>query len=769
MKEWILKKRWRTILAGILIAATPLLGLSAFVNFQLTAALKERLIKETRWFSAIAADHIEKRLRSDIAYGRAYATRPRLMEAFEKGDRREMVVHLRDIIENTDTLERVFITNPAGIQLADYPETPETVGRDFSDRDWYKGVSTNRAPYVSEFYMRMAKPQRYLFAIAIPMRLEGNVIGILVMQPKEDYMRESLKGIDIGKGHMYVVDRKGHLIYHQDITVDRIMDFSGVPVVRKVLKGQDGVEEIIDPMYEGPVFSAYHPVKEWGWGVVVDKPAEVVLAPVRKVTFSLAGITVIMLLLGGFFAYGWSEMLAASRKAEEALQKKSEELENANSELHSMNAELQAMNEEFQAMNEELQIQQKELQEANARLAEVSRAKSDFLANMSHELRTPLNSIIGFSEVLKDELYGKLNEKQREYVDDIMESGRHLLDLINDILDLAKVESGKMELEMSVFPLNKVLHTSMTMMKEKATKHCIAMNLDMEEGADIEIEADERKFKQIMFNLLSNAVKFTPDGGSVSVQARKLSLRGAMQKAEAISRGGIPRFARNGDLAGDFVEVSVSDTGIGIKHEDIPKLFKEFTQLESPYTKDYEGAGLGLALTKKLVELHGGTIWVESEPDKGSRFAFTIPVKQPLKPEIPHVMEKKRVRPGEGKRRALVIDDDPLALTTVEGALLSKGFSVRKAASGKEGIEAAQEEPPDLIVLDLVMPDLSGFEVVDVLRAQERTACVPVVILTGMSLSASEKERLEGAVAHIVKKGDLTRGVFIDVIENMLS
>ncbi len=767
MKGWILKERWRIIPIGVLITAVPLLGLSAFVNLQLTAALKDRLIKETRWFSTVAAHHVQERLRSDINYGRAYATRPYLLEGLRKGDKKELDRHLKDIVDNSYTLERAFITNPAGIQLANYPETPETLGKDFSDRDWYKGVTKNRAPYVSEFYMRMAKPQRYLFAIAIPMRLERNVIGILVMQPKEDYIKEALGGIDIGKGHIYVVDRKGHLIYHQDFIVDRIVDFSQVPIVQKVLKGRDGVEEIIDPTDKGPVFSAYHPVREWGWGVVVDKPAELVLAPVRRVTLSLAGITVLMLLLGGFFAYRWAELLAASKKAEEALQKKSEELdryftssldllciadtdgyfrrlnpewekalgypvcelegrrflefvhpddvkstleavaslsshqkevanfinryrckdgsyrwlewrshpegkliyatarditerrkledeilmrsaqlEKANSELHSMNAELQAM-------NEELQTQQKELQEANARLAEVSMAKSDFLANMSHELRTPLNSIIGFSEVLKDELYGKLNEKQREYVDDIMGSGRHLLDLINDILDLAKVESGKMELEASVFSLNRVLHTSMTMMKEKATKHCIAMNLEIEEGADTEIEADERKFKQIMFNLLSNAVKFTPDGGSVSVKARRLSLRGAMpagrQEAEAISRGEIPRFARNEDLVGDFVEVSVSDTGIGIKAEDIPKLFKEFTQLESPYTKDYEGAGLGLALTKKLVELHGGTIWVESEPDKGSRFAFTIPVKQPLKPESLHVVEKTR-RCGCGGR-----------------------------------------------------------------------------------------------------------------------
>ncbi|MBI5639188.1 MAG: DUF3365 domain-containing protein [Nitrospirae bacterium] len=237
-----------------------------------------------------------------------------------------------------------------------------------------------------------------------------------------------------------------------------------------------------------------------------------------------------------------------------------------------------------------------------------NKAKSDFLANMSHELRTPLNSIIGFSEILQDGLFGKLNEKQHEYIDDILESGRHLLSLINDILDLSKIESGKMELEARKIPLAECLNSSITMLKEKALKHGIDIDLQMQPDVPREIEADERKFKQIMFNLLSNAVKFTPDGGSIGV---------------------ITQMAQDSPEAGrDFISVSVTDTGIGIRKEDIPKLFKEFSQLEAPYEKQYEGTGLGLALTKRFVELHGGTIRVESEYGKGSTFTFVIPTKQ---------------------------------------------------------------------------------------------------------------------------------------------
>jgi two-component system CheB/CheR fusion protein len=230
-------------------------------------------------------------------------------------------------------------------------------------------------------------------------------------------------------------------------------------------------------------------------------------------------------------------------------------------------------------------------------------AKSDFLANMSHELRTPLNSIIGFSEVLEDQLLGPLNASQRENVMYILKAGRHLLSLINDILDLSKVESGKMELDVERVSLRELLDASLVMQHEKALRHGIRLGQQFEPDPSLVIEADERKLKQILFNLLSNAVKFTPDGGQVQVLSKAI----------------------NGD---QDIEISIRDTGIGIKQEDIPKLFKEFSQLSSAYDKQYEGTGLGLALTKKLVELHGGRIWVESEFGKGSLFAFVIPVRQ---------------------------------------------------------------------------------------------------------------------------------------------
>jgi signal transduction histidine kinase len=239
----------------------------------------------------------------------------------------------------------------------------------------------------------------------------------------------------------------------------------------------------------------------------------------------------------------------------------------------------------------------REIADKSAELEVANRHKSEFLANMSHELRTPLNAVIGFSEVLLDRMFGELNDKQDEYLQDILSSGRHLLSLINDILDLSKIEAGRMELELGAFDLPVALDNALTLVRERASRHGIALgvSVDPQVGA---IVADERKVKQVLVNLLSNAVKFTPEGGRVTVTVAR---------------------------ANASVEIAVSDTGIGIAHDDLETIFEEFRQVGSDYTRKREGTGLGLPLAKRFVELHGGRIWVKSEVGKGSTFTFSIP------------------------------------------------------------------------------------------------------------------------------------------------
>jgi signal transduction histidine kinase len=252
-------------------------------------------------------------------------------------------------------------------------------------------------------------------------------------------------------------------------------------------------------------------------------------------------------------------------------------------ELGELGANVNRMNDELRRLYGELET--------------ASRHKSEFLANMSHELRTPLNAILGFSQVLRERMFGEVNEKQAEYLDDILSSGNHLLSLINDVLDLSKIEAGQVELEVALFSLREALERGVVMVRERAAKNGVQVGLDIDPEVDL-IEGDERRIRQVIFNLLSNAVKFTPSGGRVDVDSARVD---------------------------GHVRVAVADTGPGIAPEDRVRIFEEFQQTEVG-VQQREGTGLGLALSKRLVELHGGRIWVESELGRGSRFVFTLPL-----------------------------------------------------------------------------------------------------------------------------------------------
>jgi signal transduction histidine kinase len=256
--------------------------------------------------------------------------------------------------------------------------------------------------------------------------------------------------------------------------------------------------------------------------------------------------------------------------------------------------------DELGALAVNLNVMNDELQRLYGELETVSRHKSEFLANMSHELRTPLNAIIGFSELLQQQLVGELNEQQLGYVDDVLDAGRHLLALINEILDLAKVEAGKMELDLADVSLRPTLESGLTMNAERASRAGVTLGLTLDPD-EITVQADERKLRQVVFNLLSNAVKFTPPDGRIDVSA---------------------------SLTDGVVEVAVADTGPGIAPEDQELIFEEFRQARADFGNRYDGTGLGLPLSRKFIELHGGRLWVESVPGAGSTFRFTLPVEQ---------------------------------------------------------------------------------------------------------------------------------------------
>ncbi|CAG9931903.1 Tar ligand binding domain-containing protein [Candidatus Nitrotoga arctica] len=394
------------------------------------------------------------------------------------------------------------------------------------------------------------------------------------------------------------------------------------------------------------------------------------------------------------------------------------------------------------------QKKHEQVQQRNVELEAASRMKSEFFSTMSHELRTPLNAIIGFSEVLKDGLMGDLTDEQRGYIGDILESGQHQLSLINDILDLSKVEAGKMILHLEPIDLPLLFSNSLSMVREKAAAQHIHLNLDIADGLG-DIQADVRKVKQIVYNLLSNAVKFTPEGGDVALRARRVS---RAQVGQLTGRWAGLSFPWSNNKITDFIEISVTDSGIGIANEDFERLFKPFSQIDSSLARKFEGTGLGLAIVKSLVELHGGTVTVESAEGQGTCFTLWLPLwtteeaaaaltEEPADPVLPSPLRALR---HSGEQVALVVEDDDRAAELIRIQLELLGIKAVRAISAEAAFNLAMQQPLALITLDILLPNMIGWEFLTRIKQIPALAHIPVVIISimadrsmGLSLGAS--------------------------------
>jgi PAS domain S-box-containing protein len=376
----------------------------------------------------------------------------------------------------------------------------------------------------------------------------------------------------------------------------------------------------------------------------------------------------------------------------------------------------------------ELKRFEQTLQQKNVELEDASRMKSEFLANMSHELRTPLNAIIGFSEVLRDGLMGEMTDQQRGFIGDIFSSGKHLLSLINDILDLSKVEAGKMTLDLEPVLVSSLFVNSLSIIREKAAARQIHVGIETSDELGL-IQADPRKVKQILYNLLSNAVKFTTDGGKVTLRAS----RAARADVGLLSGNWRGRSSPLSDNAfGDFLEISVTDSGIGISPEGLEQLFKPFSQIDSGLARKFEGTGLGLAMVKLLAELHGGAVAAESAVGEGSCFTVWLPLRAvedsaptaSKAPAIPHV----EAQPGV--RTALVVEDDFKSADLIRVQLEAEGFTVLHAASAEAALALAVQQPLALITLDVMLPNMDGWEFLGRIKQLPDLRRIPVVIIS---------------------------------------
>jgi signal transduction histidine kinase/ActR/RegA family two-component response regulator len=353
------------------------------------------------------------------------------------------------------------------------------------------------------------------------------------------------------------------------------------------------------------------------------------------------------------------------------------------------------------------------LQERSAELEVASRHKSEFLASMSHELRTPLNAVLGFSEVLLERMFGDINERQEEYLRDIHSSGKHLLELLNEILDLSKVEAGQMELEFTPLDVPAALEYAASMLRERATAHSVDLRVELGDGLGA-VEADELRFKQVVLNLVSNAVKFTPDGGSVVIRAVEVDT----------------------DL-----QVTVTDTGVGIPIEDRERIFESFQQGGRGASRE-EGTGLGLTLSRRIVELFGGRMWLLSEVGAGSTFGFSIPTRR----------ESGRIQPewqAQAATSIVVIEDDRASSDLLTAYLSGAALRVTTVRDGQSGLDAVRRDRPSAVLLDIRLPGVDGWAVLQELKSDAATKDIPVIVVS--IVDERSRGAAMGAAAYMVK------------------
>ncbi|MEB3230713.1 MAG: GAF domain-containing protein [Leptolyngbyaceae bacterium] len=453
-------------------------------------------------------------------------------------------------------------------------------------------------------------------------------------------------------------------------------------------------------------------------------------------------------------------------------------------------SQLQQELSERQQAQQELTERNQQLAITNQELARATRLKDEFLANMSHELRTPLNAILGMTESLQESAYGPINDRQREALSTVFQSGSHLLSLINDILDLSKIEAGQVDLEYRPASIRELCESSLLFIKQQAYRKGIQPKLLLSSQLP-ELMADERRIRQVLINLLSNAIKFTPEHGSVllsvtlvrpdfnpelfpsgpAASGRSPAAGSAAGSVAGSVAGSAADAMPDAAAVGAWFRFAVVDTGIGIGPDDISCLFQPFMQVDSTLNRQYEGTGLGLSLVKRLVNLHGGEVGVQSEIGKGSEFWFTLPCRagalQVIAPSSPESVSTgfdqdtvndfssptgSTAQTDGAPCRILLVEDNQANIRTTVGYLTVKGYEVMVAHNGAAAIALAQAEKPDLILMDVQMPGMNGLEAIQQIRADEAIAHTPIIALTALAMEVDRERCLAAGANNYLSK-----------------
>jgi PAS domain S-box-containing protein len=388
------------------------------------------------------------------------------------------------------------------------------------------------------------------------------------------------------------------------------------------------------------------------------------------------------------------------------------------------------------------------LAESNEELARATRLKDEFLANMSHELRTPLNAILGMTEGMQEQVFGKTSSAQIKALQTIERSGSHLLELINDILDVAKIESGQIDLEYSIVSVESLCQSSLTFIRQQALKKSIQLKNKLSPNLP-ELNVDERRIRQVLINLLNNAVKFTPEGGNITLE---VSYQPLSATPEILSSAPVDNLLQS-DLSG-YIHIAISDTGIGIAPENISKLFQPFVQIDSALNRQYQGTGLGLALVKRIVEMHGGKVMLSSVLGSGSCFTVILPCAELASPSVAVAIDCpaddlscESVQSQQTTPVILLVEDNEANIITISSYLTAKGYLIVLANNGEEAIALAQSANPDLILMDIQMPVMDGLEATKQMRQIPSLDHVPIIAITALAMD-NDVERCLAAGAN---------------------
>jgi two-component system, NtrC family, sensor kinase len=605
--------KYTAVVVALVAAATISVGLT---ELYFTSRDIKRAVTHVEQDKASTAAITIEQLTRDLIHELGSVAQPTVEHG--RAGREERNQDFHRLLEREELISQLSYVDPSGRErVRTSPLEPDrTNGRvDLSSAPEFVRARAEKK-YLGRVYFQRGSQPHVTIAVSETPPGRGVIVADVDLSSVSDIIARARVGTT---GYAYAVDGRGVLITHRDINlVLRRTSFAALPQVRAALTSKSSRSETatVGRDQDGTkVLSAYQTVKPLGWRVFVEEPLSEAYAPLRAAIWRTAFLLIAFLLLAVATSVFLARRLVRPIESIQVAAAKigSGELDqrievSSNDELGALADEFNRMAAQLQESYSGLELKVEErthelglalnaLDMKSHELEAASQHKSDFLANMSHELRTPLNAILGFSQVLREEMVGEVNEKQAEYLDDILSSAHHLLSLINDVLDLSKVEAGQFELEIAPFSLRDSLERGVVMVRERATRDGVRIALAADPDADV-VKGDERRVRQVIFNLLSNAVKFTPEGGVVDVSAKRV----------------------DGEI-----HVSVTDTGPGLAPGDHERIFDEFQQTGAGI-EQREGTGLGLALSKSLVELHGGRIWVDSELGRGSTFVFALPV-----------------------------------------------------------------------------------------------------------------------------------------------